>query len=161
MTEEPLESFNYRRLNATFVEIAIHVSFIGFLVYWTFILVSPFLPFIVWSVVLTVALYPGFDWLAAMFGGRRAFAAALITILGLLVVIGPVTWLGLGLIDGLKTLIQQLELRKIDSAAFGDHQELAACRARDLRLLVARIDQCAQRANQPPPAVADARRNLA
>jgi predicted PurR-regulated permease PerM len=113
VTEEPLESFNYRRLNATFVEIAIHVSFIGFLVYWTFILVSPFLPFIVWSVVLTVALYPGFDWLAAMFGGRRALAAALITILGLLVVIGPVTWLGLGLIDGLKTLIQQLDSGKL------------------------------------------------
>jgi predicted PurR-regulated permease PerM len=60
-----------------------------------------------------VALYPGFDWLAAMFGGRRALAAALITILGLLVVIGPVTWLGLGLIDGLKTLIQQLDSGKL------------------------------------------------
>jgi predicted PurR-regulated permease PerM len=113
VTEEPRESFNYRQLNATFVEIAIHVSFIGFLVYWTFILISPFLPFIVWSVVLTVALYPGFDWLAALFGGRRALAAALITILGLLVVIGPVTWLGLGLIDGLKTLIQQLDSGKL------------------------------------------------
>ncbi len=113
MTEEPRELFNYRQLNATFVEIAIHVSFIGFLVYWTFILVSPFLPFIVWSVVLTVALYPGFDWLAALFGGRRRLAAALITILGLLVVIGPVTWLGLGLVDGLKTLIQQLDSGKL------------------------------------------------
>jgi len=71
------------------------------------------LPFIVWSVVLTVALYPGFDWLAAVLGGRRVLAAAFITILGLLVVIGPVTWLGLGLIDGLKTLIQQLDSGKL------------------------------------------------
>src|ERR1700694_3125107 len=92
---------------------ACHIGFIGFLAYWTFILISPFLPFIVWSVVLTVALYPGFDWLVALLGGRRGLAAAIITILGLLVVIGPVTWLGLGLIDGAKTFIERLDSGKL------------------------------------------------
>ena len=91
MTEEHRESFSYRQFNATFVEMAIHVGFIGLLAYWTFVLVSPFLPIIVWSVVLAVALYPVFNWLAAVLGGRRKLAAALITILGLMVVIGPVT----------------------------------------------------------------------
>ena len=103
------ESFNYRQLNATFFKLAIHLGFIGFLTYWTFVLVGPFIPIIVWSVVLTVALYPVFDWLAALLGGRRGLAAPLITIFGLVVVIGPVTWLGLGLIDGLKTLIERLD----------------------------------------------------
>ena len=56
---------------------AIHLGFISFLAYWTFILVSPFLPFIVWSVVLTVALYPAFIWLAAVLGGQRGLAATL------------------------------------------------------------------------------------
>ncbi len=107
------ESFNYRQFNETFVEMAIHLGFIGFLAYWTFILVSPFLPFIVWSVVLTVALYPAFNWLASMLGGRRGLAAALITLMGLLVVIGPVTWLGLGLIDGLKIFVEQLDSGKL------------------------------------------------
>ena len=111
--EEHTERFNYRQFNATFVEMAVHLGFIGFLAYWTFILISPFLPFIVWSVVLTVALYPAFDALAAVLGARRGLAAALITILGLLVVIGPVTWLGLGLIDGLKTLVEQLDSGKL------------------------------------------------
>jgi len=59
--------------------------------------------------VLTVALYPVFDWLAAVLGGRRGLAATLITIFGLVVVIGPVTWLGLGLIDGLKSLFERLD----------------------------------------------------
>ena len=63
--------------------------------------------------MLTVALYPAFDWLAAVLGGRRRLAANLITILGLLVVIGPVTWLGLGLIDGVKTLVEQLDSGKL------------------------------------------------
>ena len=108
VTEERTESFNYRQLNATFIKLAIHLGFIGFLAYWTFVLVGPFIPIIVWSVVLTVALYPVFYWLAAVLGGRRGLAATLITIFGLVVVIGPVTWLGLGLIDGLKTLIERL-----------------------------------------------------
>lgn len=113
MTEDRTKPFNYRQFNATFVEMAIHLGFIGFLAYWSFILISPFLPFIVWSVVLTVALYPAFNWLAGMLGGQRGLAAALMTILGLLVVIGPVTWLGLGLIDGLRTLVDELDSGKL------------------------------------------------
>jgi predicted PurR-regulated permease PerM len=113
VAEEHIESFNYRQFNSTFVEMAIHLGFIGFLAYWTYVLVHPFLPIIVWSVVLTVALYPIFDWLTVVLRGRRGLAAALITVLGLLVVIGPVTWLGLGLIDGLKTLIEQLDSGKL------------------------------------------------
>jgi predicted PurR-regulated permease PerM len=113
VTEERSDSFDYRQLNATFVEMAIHIGLIGFLAYWSFILISPFLPFIVWSVVLTVALYPGFDWLASLLGGRRGLAAALITIFGLLVVLGPVTWLGLGLIEGLKNFIERLDSGKL------------------------------------------------
>ena len=113
VTEERTESFNYRQFNATFIELAIHLGFIGLLVSWTFVLIRPFIPIIVWSVVLTVALYPVFDWLAGVLGGRRGLAAALITIFGLLVVIGPVTWMGLGLIDGLKTLIERLDSGKL------------------------------------------------
>jgi hypothetical protein len=40
---------------------------------------------ICWSVVLTVALYPLYDWLAAVFRGWRRLAAASITIAGFLV----------------------------------------------------------------------------
>jgi hypothetical protein len=113
LAEEHSESFGYRQFNATFVETAIHVGFIGLLAYWCFLLISPFLPIIVWSIVLTVALYPLYDWLAAVFRGRRRLAAASITIAGLLVVIGPVAWLGLGLIDGLELLLAQLRSGKL------------------------------------------------
>ncbi|MBO0733813.1 MAG: AI-2E family transporter [Methylocapsa sp.] len=92
---------------------AVHAGFIGLLAYWTFLLISPFLPIIVWSVVLTVALYPAYEMLAAALGGRRKTAAALITIIGLLVVIGPVAWLGVGLVDALRALIVRLETGKL------------------------------------------------
>src|SRR5262249_60617838 len=43
-------------------------------------------------------------------GGRGRLAAALLTILTLLVVIGPATWLVLGLVDSVRTLTDQLDL---------------------------------------------------
>ncbi len=110
---EPAASFDYRRLNATFLETAVHLGFIAFLAYWSYLLVSPFLPVMVWSAVLTVALYPAFSWLAGLLGGRRRLAATIITGTGLLLVIGPVTWLGLGLVDGLRLLIERLGSGKL------------------------------------------------
>jgi predicted PurR-regulated permease PerM len=96
------------RLDGDFTEFAIRLGLLGFLVYWCFVLVRPFIPIAVWSSVLAVALYPAFDWLATRLGGRRRLAAVLMTVLSLLVVVGPVTWLGVGLVDGLRTLAERL-----------------------------------------------------
>ncbi len=113
MTAEQKDPFGYRPFNASFVELAIHAGFIALLAYWTFVLISPFLPVMVWSVVLAVALYPIYDWLTLTLRGRRRLAAAAVTIAGLLVVIGPVAWLGLGLFDGLEAFISRLNSGKL------------------------------------------------
>jgi len=81
---------------------------LAFLVYWSFVLVQPFIPILVWSTVLTVALYPAYAWLADRLGGRHSLAAALITVLSLIIVVGPAAWLALSLIEGLRTIAEQL-----------------------------------------------------
>ena len=91
------------------VEIAVRLGLLGGLAYWTIALVHPFMPIMLWSVVLAVALYPVFAWLSQHLGGRRGLAAALLTLVGLLVVIGPVTWMGVGLVEAGKEMIGQLE----------------------------------------------------
>jgi predicted PurR-regulated permease PerM len=113
LTAEQKDPLSYRPYSASYVEMAMHAGFIALLAYWTFVLVSPFLPIIVWSVVLAVALYPIFDGLTAALRGRQRLAATLVTITGLLVVIGPVAWLGIGLIDGLENLIARLNSGKL------------------------------------------------
>jgi len=95
---------------ATGVELTIRLGVLGLLLYWSFFLIHPFITIAIWSVVLTVALYPVYDWMADRLGGRRRLAAALITLLSLLIVIGPATWLALGLIDSLRTLSDRLDL---------------------------------------------------
>src|SRR5215467_7559596 len=92
------------RTPAVFLEAAIRLAALGLLLYIAFELVSPFITVAIWSVVLAVALYPAFDRLARLLGGRRRIAAALITLVSLLVVIGPATWLAVGLIDSLRAI---------------------------------------------------------
>jgi predicted PurR-regulated permease PerM len=95
-----------RDLNVTVVEIAVRLAALGLLLFWAIILLQPFLTIVLWSVVLTVALYPVFTWTAGWIGER--LAAALITLAGLLIIVGPATWLGLGLMEGLRSLAEQI-----------------------------------------------------
>ena len=90
------------QLTATWIELTIRLGVLGLLLYWSFTLVRPFISIAIWSVVLTVALYPLYDWIVRQLGGRRRLAAVLLTILSLVMVIGPATWLVLGLIDSLR-----------------------------------------------------------
>jgi predicted PurR-regulated permease PerM len=87
------------------IDVAIRIGLLGLLLYWSLKVIGPFLTVALWSAILTVALYPVFDWLAVRLGSRR-LAAALITVLCLVIVIGPVTWLGFGLIGSVDFIIR-------------------------------------------------------
>lgn len=110
MTNEQGDSSGRDQLTANFVDLAIRIGFLGLFLYWSLVLVRPFITIAIWSVVLTVALYPVFDWMALHLGGRRRLAAVLITIFSLLVVIGPATWLAFSLIEGLGMISERFDL---------------------------------------------------
>jgi len=106
VSEQPSEPAELDRSSRTIIIAAIRITCLGFLGYWSLVLVGPFLAIIVWSVILAVALYPVFAWLVAWVR-FPALAAAAITIVGLVVIFGPVTWLGLSLVDNLATLVER------------------------------------------------------
>jgi predicted PurR-regulated permease PerM len=94
-------------LSAATIDVAVRLGFIGLLGYWSFRVIAPFLTIALWSAILTVALHPLFAWLAKRLNAR--LAAALVTLLCLMIVIGPVTWLGLGMVGGIRSLVAGLE----------------------------------------------------
>src|SRR3954447_21073219 len=98
------------QLIATWVELIIRLGVLGILLYWSFLILQPFITIAIWSVVLTVALYPLYDWIVIFSGGRRRLAAAVLTVVSLLVVIGPATWLVVGFIDSFRTVSERLDL---------------------------------------------------
>ncbi len=91
-----------------FLILALRITCLGLLGYWTLILIRPFLAIMVWSVIFAVAFYPVFSWLSAMLRGRRALAAAAIVLVSLLILLGPATWLALSLVDNVSTLVQHV-----------------------------------------------------
>ena len=90
------------------IQLAIRLGLLAFLIYWTFLLIQPFVPILAWSIVLAVAFYPVFEFLAKLLGGRPRLAAAVLTVLNLAIVIGPATWLGLSALDGLQAIAGNL-----------------------------------------------------
>jgi predicted PurR-regulated permease PerM len=90
------------------LHVAIRLGLLAALIYWSFVLLRPFIPILVWSAVLAVALYPVFDWLSSHLGHRPRIAAILTTLIVLAVFLAPATWLGIGLVDGLRDISDQL-----------------------------------------------------
>ena len=102
-----MKTFRQIRSGEDVIHLAVRLGLLAFLVYWSFILVQPFVPILAWSAVLAVALYPAFDWLSSRLGGRPKLAATIITALCLAIISGPVAWLGVGLIDSLMEISEQ------------------------------------------------------
>jgi predicted PurR-regulated permease PerM len=90
------------------IQLAIRLGLLAFVIYWTFLLIRPFVPILAWSIVLAVAFHPVFCFLAKLLGGRPRLAAAILTVINLAIVIGPATWLGLSALDGLKAIAASL-----------------------------------------------------
>jgi predicted PurR-regulated permease PerM len=90
------------------IDFAIRVGLLVLLGYWSLQVIGPFLTVALWSAILTVALYPVFDWLARKLRSRR-LAAAAITLACLMIVIGPVTWLGFALVGSVELVVKGLD----------------------------------------------------
>ena len=94
--------------HSALIDLTIRLALIFLLAYWCLLLLRPFATILIWSIVMTVALFPVFEWCSARLGGYRRLTAALITAASLSVVLGPVTWLGVSLIESLRTLSERL-----------------------------------------------------
>jgi predicted PurR-regulated permease PerM len=89
------------------VHLAIRLGLLAGLVYWSYLLVQPFIPILLWGAILTVALYPVHQHLARWLGGRPILSSIIVTLLSLAVVIGPASWLGFGLVEALRWISEQ------------------------------------------------------
>jgi predicted PurR-regulated permease PerM len=97
------------------IDIAIRLSILGLFAYFALGLLWPFLSVLLWSVVLSVALFPVYAWLRDRLGGRPKTASALLTTAALAIVVGPTTVL-------ISSLIRTLEALSV--RVHGGHLEL-------------------------------------
>lgn len=74
-----------------------------------FELARPFLPVVVWAIVISVAAYPMYQALAAKFGGRKKLSATIIALVGTAIVVVPMWSLGSSTFGALKKVGNRLE----------------------------------------------------
>lgn len=91
------------------VEVTIRVGLLLVLAAWCFDIVRPFIIPIAWGVIIAVAVYPGYCSLVGVMGGRRVAAAALVTVLGLVLLIAPAVMLSVTLVESAQELSKSLQ----------------------------------------------------
>jgi len=90
------------------LEISIQIGLAALLVIGCLLILRPFIPLILWGIIIAIASYPAFLKLQRLLKGRGAWAAALWTLLLLAVLIVPVVLLGQQLVAGLRPVVAHL-----------------------------------------------------
>jgi predicted PurR-regulated permease PerM len=87
------------QIEASATDFVVRLAFLGLFAYWSLELVRPFLPIVIWAILLAVALFPAYAALARGLGGRRGLAALVVTLIALATVLGPVSMLAASLAE--------------------------------------------------------------
>lgn len=83
----------------------VRLGIIAVFAYWSGQLIAPFALIIVWASILTVALYPIFDFLKRLLGGRPVLAAIILIASCLFVIIGPLALVASNFVDALHSAL--------------------------------------------------------
>lgn len=86
------------------VHYAIQLLALALLLIWCFNILAPFISLLVWGSVLAITLYPLHRGLAKKLRDRNAWSAVIVTLIMLLLIIGPSVWLLLATFDELREL---------------------------------------------------------
>ena len=90
------------------VDAAIKIGLVALLAVWCLEIVRPFMLPLIWGAIIAIASYAGFVRLERGLGGHSRLAAILWTIVGLILVLGPVGMLAGVLVDDVQTLAAHL-----------------------------------------------------
>ena len=90
--------------NLNTIDLVIRLFVLGLIATWCFVLIRPFLAIVLWAAVLAIALFPVFLWLKARIGGRDKLAVTIITLLGIGITIGPVSFIATVLVGNIQSL---------------------------------------------------------
>ena len=96
-----------RRRTHEALEVSIQVGLAALLVVGCLMILLPFLPLLLWGIIIAIASYPAYVKLERRFKGHRTWAAIVWTLVLLAGLIIPITLVGRNLVEGLQPLIAQ------------------------------------------------------
>lgn len=105
MTTDGTAATPSRPYERQIIDIAIRLVIVGLLIFWALKIIGPFVLIVLWGAILAVTLYPVYTWLAPKIG--KTISAFIITVIGLGVLIGPVSLLGSIFVEDLQEIAQR------------------------------------------------------
>ncbi len=96
------------RLTGPAIDLATRLAVVGLVIAWCFVLLRPFVAVILWGIILAIALYPVFLKLQGWFGGRGKLASSLLTLIGVLIILGPVSVMATSFVTNIQGFIADL-----------------------------------------------------
>ncbi|MGI9627923.1 MAG: AI-2E family transporter [Longimicrobiales bacterium] len=97
------------------LNVGMRLALVALLVTACFVIVRPFMVILLWALILAVALSGVFEKLVGWVGGRRGLAAALLSVVAILLVVGPSYVLGGSLVESLRTLQTELDAGELSA----------------------------------------------
>ena len=88
---------------------ALRIGFVVILLYWSFLIIKPFIMLVLWGIIISVALYPLFKKLAGKLGGREKLSATIITLVLLTILIVPSVFLINSTVESLGNVAHEME----------------------------------------------------
>ncbi|MDJ0744749.1 MAG: hypothetical protein QNJ32_15495 [Xenococcaceae cyanobacterium MO_167.B27] len=85
--------------NTKVIDLAIRLFILGLIAAWCFVLIRPFIAIILWAAVLAIGLFPIFLWLKARLGGKAKLTVIIISLIGIGITIGPVSFIATVLVS--------------------------------------------------------------
>lgn len=86
------------------LDVSIHVGLLVLLTAACLLILRPFIPLVIWGIIIAIAVYPAYRKVRSWLGGHGTWAAVLCTLIFLGILIIPVALLAGTLIDGVRTL---------------------------------------------------------
>lgn len=105
----PAESSDDDKYIRRALEITIHIALVALLVGACLVILRPFVPLILWGIIIAISVYPGFKKLQRLIGGSGNIAAVACTLLMLAVLLVPVVLLGETVVEGTQAVIAYLQ----------------------------------------------------
>lgn len=86
----------------------VRIALIAAVIWWSSVLLYPFLGILAWALILAIALYPVYTWLTRVLGNRPATAAFIITLINIFILVGAVAVLTNNLFEWVTMMLAKI-----------------------------------------------------
>jgi predicted PurR-regulated permease PerM len=90
------------------IDASINIGLAALLAICCLLILRPFVPLVVWGIIIAIASYPRFHKVQQKLGGRGGLTATLWTLVLMLVLIAPVFLVGRGIVESIRPLLARL-----------------------------------------------------